>query len=60
VKENAGGLGRRLVQSWRAGAVSADAEQQRRAFSERMRALINWRREEWPFEYRYWQENRGL
>jgi multimeric flavodoxin WrbA len=60
VKDNALGLGVKLVQSWRAGEVPADADEQRNAFSERMRALIDWRREEWPFEYLYWQENRGL
>jgi multimeric flavodoxin WrbA len=60
VKENAYNLGKRLVQSWQAGEVPADADDRRSAFRERMHALINWRKEEWPFEYRYWQENRGL
>jgi multimeric flavodoxin WrbA len=60
VKENAVGIGRRLVQSWRAGEVPADADERRNAFRQRMRALIDWRKEQWPFEYRYWQENRGL
>ena len=60
VKANAIGLGRRLVQSWRGGDVPADADSRRKAFRERMSALINWRKEEWPFEYRYWQENRHL
>jgi multimeric flavodoxin WrbA len=60
VKENALRLGKRLVHSWRAGEVPAYVDERRNAFRERMRALITWRKEEWPYEYRYWQENRGL
>jgi multimeric flavodoxin WrbA len=60
VRENAVILGRRLVAAWRTGEVPADTDERRNAFRERMRALMNWRREEWPYEYRYWKENRGL
>jgi len=60
VKANAINLGRRLVESWQGGEVPADADSRRNAFRERMRELMNWRKEEWPFEYRYWQENRDL
>lgn len=60
VKSVAIGLGRRLVQSWRTGDVPVDADSRRKAFHERMRALIDWRKEEWPFEHQYWQENRHL
>jgi hypothetical protein len=29
------------------------------AFRERMRSLVLYRKEEWPYEYKYWQ-NKGL
>lgn len=30
------------------------------AFRERMKRLMIWRRDEWPYEYEYWRKNRGL
>jgi len=60
VRENAGNLGRRLVAAWRVGEVPHEADTLRSGFRERMRALITYRREEWPFEFQYWKENMGL
>ncbi len=60
VKEKALSLGRRLVRSWQLGEVPADIVERRDAFRQRMCALIRWRAEEWPYEYRYWRENMDL
>ena len=60
VRDRATALGRRLVTAWKAGEVPEDVAERRTAFRRRMHALMDWRREEWPFEYNYWKENRGL
>lgn len=60
VTDRAVALGRRLVVAWKAGEVPEDVDERRTAFRRRMHALMDWRREEWPFEYSYWKENRGL
>jgi hypothetical protein len=56
----AGRLGRDLVASWQEKAVRPEVELQMNAFKERMKNLIIYRREEWPFEYEYWRKFRGL
>ncbi|MDA8168643.1 MAG: flavodoxin family protein [Nitrospiraceae bacterium] len=60
VREKARALGKRLVEAWRAGEMPPGVEKRRNDFLERMRALMAWRGEEWPYEHRYWKENRGL
>jgi len=53
-------LGENLVSAWKnkdkAHAYEAIASQ----FRDRMRSLITWRKEEWPFEHNFWKECRGL
>jgi multimeric flavodoxin WrbA len=60
VLEHARALGRRLVASAKAGAADAGIDERRNAFRERMRQLISYRREEWPYEYQFWREHGGL
>jgi multimeric flavodoxin WrbA len=60
VREQARTLGRKIVNSWRAGDVPAGVNEQRNTFRERMRELMAYRKNEWPFECRYWQEGMGL
>ena len=60
VTVSAVGLGKRLVTAWRAGEVPPEVDERRNAFRRRMHALMDWRREEWPFEYGYWKEKMGL
>ncbi len=59
VKESARALGKRLVEAWREAAVPAQVERRRSEFSGRMRALVAYRKEEWPYEYQYWKERTG-
>lgn len=58
--ENAKTLGRKLVHDWQNKIVPPDVAQRRNRFMERMRQLMRYRKDEWPFEYEYWQENREL
>jgi len=54
------GLGKRLVQSWRDQEAFPEIQEKMAAFKDRMRRLIKYRKEEWPYEYEYWQKNWGL
>lgn len=49
-------LGRRLVQAWRSQEEDPQVEREIRAFEDRMRELVFWKKDEWPHEYRVWQE----
>ena len=60
VRDKAIALGERLVEAWAAREKSPAYEPVTEQFRERMRSLILWRKEEWPFEYEYWKECRGL
>jgi hypothetical protein len=53
-------LGRNLVAAWQKKALRPEVELQMNTFKERMKNLITYRREEWPFEYEYWRKLRGL
>jgi pimeloyl-ACP methyl ester carboxylesterase len=53
-------LGKKLVRSWKEKAVNPETEEVRKSFEERMRRLMLYRKEEWPFEYEFWKEHRGL
>ena len=53
-------LGKTLVSSWKEKVISAENEKTIREFKERMRSLMLWRKEEWPYEYQYWKHHRGL
>lgn len=60
VRRQARALGEKLVDAWENKSTAPDVEKTRAAFIERMRRLMVWRKEEWPFEYEYWRKNRGL
>ena len=53
-------LGEKLVLACREKPTDPETDQAMKAFGERMRALITWRRDEWPYEYRYWQQRQGM
>jgi multimeric flavodoxin WrbA len=60
VQSKAVDLGRRLVQSWKDRVTFPEAERRIFQFSERMRALMLYRKDEWTYEYDYWKKHRGL
>jgi multimeric flavodoxin WrbA len=53
-------LGQRLVQAWRNKEVFPEIQAKMTAFKERMRQLMEYRQEEWPYEYDYWKKTWGL
>ena len=59
VRARAEALGEALVEAWREQRSDPQTERQMAAFRERMRQLVVWKKEEWPYEYGYWQEHHG-
>lgn len=55
IEQQARQLGAELVRACRERRTDPDVERQMRDFRARMRELVVWRREEWPYEYNYWQ-----
>jgi multimeric flavodoxin WrbA len=53
-------LGKKLVRSWKEKAVIPWAEEIRKSFEERMRRLMLFRKEDWPYEYEFWKTRREL
>ncbi|RJP25656.1 MAG: flavodoxin family protein [Candidatus Abyssobacteria bacterium SURF_5] len=53
-------LGRILVHSWKSKAVLPEVERVKDNFKERMKYLMVYRKQEWPYEYAFWQKHRGL
>lgn len=58
--ERASALGERLVRAWKNKETNPAYAEVTRTFQERMRSLMQYRREEWPYEYEYWKTHRGL
>jgi len=53
-------LGKKLVRSWKEEALFPEAEEVRKSFQQRMRNLMLYRKEDWPYEYEFWKKHRGL
>jgi len=53
-------LGKRLVTAWKNKEVFPEIQQKMASFKERMRQLMEYRKEEWPYEYAYWKQYWGL
>jgi len=60
ILRQARGLGKKLVKAWREKTVLPEAEGIRKSFQERMRNLMLYRKEDWPYEYAFWKKQRGL
>jgi multimeric flavodoxin WrbA len=60
LREQAQALGERLVESWQDKIRDPETEAEMQALRDRMRQLIVWKKEEWPYEYGYWQVHHGL
>ena len=60
IMEQAAALGEKLV-DWSVNKTSTpEIDKQRAAFTERMKWLMTYRKDEWPYEYEFWKKNRGL
>jgi multimeric flavodoxin WrbA len=53
-------LGKRLVEAWKNKEKDRLFEKERAQFKERMKRLMLWRGNEWPYEYEFWKKYRGL
>ena len=53
-------LGARLVEAIRTRAAFPEQEKERHAFFQRMKELIGFRKDEWPYEYEYWKSHGRL
>jgi len=60
IRSQARELGRKLVRAWKEKAVSPETEEVRKSFQESMRRLMLYRKEDWPYEYEFWKNHRGL
>ncbi len=60
VRNQALGLGRKLVYHYNNKRVSPRIEQKTAQFRDRMRALMLYRKGEWPYEYHYWATHRDF
>jgi len=59
IRRDAHALGSRLVKAFKSGEVPPAVDLVRKNFRERMQGLVNYRKEEWPYEYGYWKEKMG-
>jgi len=60
ILREARGLGKNPVRSWNKKALFHEVEKIRKSFEERMRRLMLYRKEDWPYEYQFWKKRRGL
>lgn len=61
IRQKATALGEKLVDAWRNRESAAPKFAQVAAqFHERMRSLMIWRKDEWPYEFEYWKKRHGL
>ena len=60
VRTAAQGLGRQLVRAWKEKRSFPHADREMAAFKERMRWLMESRKNEWGYEYDYWRKHFGL
>lgn len=60
IQEQALPLGAKVVSAWQNKERPAEVDQSMRAFSQRMAYLMRYRKDQWPYEYAYWVEHRGL
>jgi multimeric flavodoxin WrbA len=60
IEEKAMALGKKIVTAWQAKEVPPDVAEAQLRFSERMQALMRYRKDRWPYEYAYWVAHRNL
>ena len=60
ILDNAAALGRKLVHDFNNKIISPEVAAAKSKFEDRMRWLMNYKKEEWPYEANYWKEHRNL
>lgn len=59
-RKKASDLGKKLVRSCEDRLSLPDVEKTKDEFRQRMQMLMQSRKEEWPYEWQYWRQHRGL
>lgn len=59
IREKAFDLGRNMVEAWTKKIIPQDVKTRMDEFHQRMKYLMMYRKDEWPFEYNYWLEYHG-
>jgi multimeric flavodoxin WrbA len=57
-KDEAARLGHKLVRSWKDKVMLPAIEEAKNQYKERFRLLVEYRKEQWPYEWEYWQKRR--
>ena len=60
IKEKAFELGQKVVTAWKNKDKPESVETEMKAFYERMKRLMLYRKDQWPYEYDYWVKYRNL
>lgn len=60
ISQKARSLGQHLVQSITDNTIPEEVKPRLDAFHQRMKMLMTWRKDEWPYEHAYWKEHFGL
>lgn len=60
LKDEARALGRKLVESCENKTSFPEIEEAQAEFKHRMQMLVTFRKDDWPYEYEYWQEHYGM
>lgn len=60
LREKAFALGEKLVTAWKDKQVPQEFVRESAEFKERMRRLMLWRKDLWPYEYEFWKTHHGL
>ncbi|MBF0119649.1 MAG: flavodoxin family protein [Desulfobacterales bacterium] len=60
IRTNALNLGKKLVLSCKNKITCEETETRINKFKDRMRYLMQWKKQEWTFEYEYWKKHHNL
>jgi len=60
IKNKAMDLGKKLMVAWKNKEIPKDVEAKMNSFYQRMKNLMSYLKEEWPYEYKYWKTHHGI
>jgi len=59
-RQEAKKLGSQLVRAWKSRISFPEVERARNEFKQRMQMLMQYRKEDWPYEWEYWREHHSI
>jgi hypothetical protein len=57
IRQAAFDLGRNLVAAWKTRTVPSDVSTRLSDFHQRMKSLVMYCKDDWPYEYDYWRQH---